>query len=62
MKTKILFLIVFFLSINNAYAKNANAIWYFLAKTSTSITENEDIYVVYGIYTKYANLGIGDKT
>lgn len=62
MKTKIFFLIVFFLSINNAYAKKANAIWYFLARTSTSITENEDISVVYGIYTKYANLGIGDKT
>ena len=64
MKTKILSLIILLCSISSVYAKakTANAIWYFLAKTSTSITENEDISVVYGIYTKYSNLGIADKT
>lgn len=61
MKTKILCLIVLLFSVGNIYAKKANAIWYFLSKTSTSITENNDISVVYGIYTKYADEGIGDQ-
>ncbi|MBE6198404.1 MAG: hypothetical protein E7141_07005 [Rikenellaceae bacterium] len=59
---KFLLLIIISFSISCANAKVANAIWYFLSKTSASITENEDISVVYGIYTKYSNLGIGDKT
>lgn len=63
MTRKILFLyIVLLFSINSVQAKPANAIWYFLAKTSTSITENQDISVLYGIYSKYANEGIGEQT
>lgn len=63
MKTKIVSLVaLLILCFSNVYAKTANAIWYFLSKTSTSITENDDISVVCGIYTKYSNLGIGDKT
>ena len=61
-KAKILLLItILAISISGAYAKPANAIWYFLAKTRASMVENEDISVVYGIYSKYANEGIGDK-
>lgn len=55
MKTKIIFLIVFFLSINNIYAKKANAVWYFLAKTNSSVTQDNNISVQYGIYTRFAN-------
>ena len=63
MTRKILFLyIILLFSINSVQAKPANAIWYFLAKTSTSITENQDISVLYGIYSKYANEGIGEQT
>lgn len=40
---------------NAIHAKKANSVWYFLAKTSSSVTEDENISVQYGIYTKYAN-------
>ena len=40
---------------NVTYAKKANSIWYFLAKTAGSSTEDDNISVQYGIYTKYAN-------
>lgn len=36
-------------------AKKANAVWYFLSKTSTSINEDENLIIQYGIYTKFAN-------
>lgn len=62
MTRKILFFIILLCSISSVQAKTANAIWYFLEKTNSSITENQDISVLYGIYSKYANLGIGDKT
>ena len=49
------------LSCNSLFAKKANAIWYFLAKTEASVCENEHLSVQYGIYTKCAvpeyNLG-----
>lgn len=51
-------LILFILTIgmtNAIQAKKANAIWYFLAKTAASASEDENISVQYGIYTKYAN-------
>ena len=56
MKTKviILFLIALF-SVQTVHAKKAKAIWYFLEKTQSSITEDDNISVQYGIYTKYAN-------
>lgn len=53
----ILFLLLF--CSTSAYSKKANAIWYFLEKTQSSITENNDISIVYGIYTKYANVAQG---
>lgn len=40
---------------NTIYAKKANSVWYFLAKTVESVTENDNISVQYGIYTKFAN-------
>lgn len=56
MRTKViaLFIITLF-SIQSVYAKKAKAIWYFLEKTQTSVTEDNNISVQYGIYTKYAN-------
>lgn len=36
-----------------ASAKKANAKWYFLTQTSSSITEDENIKVEYGFYTRY---------
>lgn len=55
MKTRILILIVLLFSINNVFAKNANAVWYFLAKTQTSVVDDENISIQYGIYTRFAN-------
>ena len=40
---------------NVILAKKANAVWYFLAQSSSSVTQDENISVQYGIYTKYAN-------
>lgn len=40
---------------NTVYAKKANSVWYFLAKTVESVTEDNNISVQYGLYTKYAN-------
>lgn len=40
---------------NTIQAKKANSVWYFLAKTNASVTQDENISVQYGIYTKYAN-------
>lgn len=42
---------------NTIFAKKANAVWYFLAQTSSSVTQDDNISVQYGIYTKYANDG-----
>lgn len=62
MKIKIVFVFLALLCATQSYSKKANAIWYFLEKSNASVTENKDVSIVYGIYTKYANLGIGDKT
>ena len=51
-------IILFFLAFgifHTIYAKKANSVWYFLAKTTASITEDENVKIQYGIYTKYAN-------
>lgn len=44
---------LFFVSFH-VLAKKPNAMWYFLSQTSTSISEDDNIRVQYGIYTKYA--------
>ena len=54
LKIALLFVFVFTLT-NTIQAKKANSVWYFLAKTSASVTQNENISVQYGIYTKFAN-------
>lgn len=53
MKKTILFLLMCGLSMTVS-AKTANAVWYFLTQTSSSINEDENVQVKYGIYTKYA--------
>lgn len=53
-KSVILFLFALVMS-NTIYAKKANSVWYFLAKTVESVTEDDNISVQYGLYTKYAN-------
>lgn len=37
------------------HAKKANAIWYFLAKKQNTVSQDSNINVQYGIYTKFAN-------
>lgn len=59
MKRIAIFIILTLAITNVVNAKKANAIWYFLEKTSTSVTEDENISVQYGIYTKYANEDYG---
>lgn len=53
-KSVILFIFALVMS-NTIYAKKANSVWYFLAKTVESVTEDDNISVQYGIYTKFAN-------
>ena len=50
MKTKLicLFLITLF-SVQPVHAKKAKAIWYFLEKTHTSVTGDDNISIQYGI-------------
>lgn len=55
MKKSIILALLAIVSIQIVNAKKANAIWYFLSKTSSSISQDENISVQYGIYTKYAN-------
>lgn len=55
MKRSVILALLVIASIQIVNAKKANAIWYFLAKTSSSISQDENISVQYGIYTKYAN-------
>ena len=52
---KIVSLLILFTLTLSIQAKKANAIWYFLAKAPSSITQDENISVQYGIYTKFAN-------
>lgn len=40
---------------DTTFAKKANAVWYFLAQASSSVTQDDNVSVLYGIYTKYAN-------
>lgn len=55
---KILFLLLVGLFTTNvAQAKKANSVWYFLEKSATSVSEDSNISVQYGIYTKYAHEG-----
>lgn len=53
-KSIILFMFALVMS-NTIYAKKANSVWYFLAKTVESVTEDDNLSVQYGIYTKFAN-------
>lgn len=55
MKHSLLFIILFALSAITVQAKKANSIWYFLSKSQLSVTQDENISVQYGIYTKFAN-------
>lgn len=48
-------LVLLLATANIAYTKKANSVWYFLAKTNSSVTQDDNISVQYGIYTKYAN-------
>lgn len=57
-KITLLFLLFSMLA-NVVEAKKANAIWYFLAKSNSSVTQDDNISVQYGIYTKYANEDYG---
>lgn len=53
-KSVILFMFALVMS-NAIYAKKANSVWYFLAKTVESVTEDDNISVQYGIYTKFVH-------
>lgn len=55
MKKIITFLVLTLAMTNVIQAKKANSVWYFLAKTNSSVTQDDNISVQYGIYTKYAN-------
>ena len=55
MRKIIIFCVLALAMANTIQAKKANSVWYFLAKTSASVTEDENVSVQYGIYTKYAN-------
>lgn len=59
MKKGIILTLLVFGMFQIIHAKKANAVWYFLEKTSTSVTQDENIDVQYGIYTKYANTDYG---
>ena len=52
---RILFLVFVLVMTSAIQAKKANAVWYFLAKTSSSVTQDDNLSVQYGIYTKYSN-------
>ena len=52
---KIIFFVFALVMANAIQAKKANAMWYFLAKTNSSVTQDDNLSVQYGIYTKYAN-------
>lgn len=56
---RIIFFVFTLVMANAIQAKKANAVWYFLEKTSSSVTQDENISVQYGIYTKYANEDYG---
>lgn len=55
MKRIIIFFVLALTMTNAIYAKKANAVWYFLQKTNSSVAQDENVSVQYGIYTKYAN-------
>lgn len=46
-------------SIQMMDAKKANSVWYFLAKATSSVSEDDNVSVQYGIYTKCANENYG---
>lgn len=54
MKRIVFSIFVCLLLATNASAKKANAIWYFLAPMSSSISEDDNVSVQYSIYTKMA--------
>lgn len=55
MKRIIFLFIVVLVMFDTTFAKKANAVWYFLAQASSSVTQDDNVSVLYGIYTKYAN-------
>ena len=56
MKRVLSFLVIFLIATTNTInAKKANAIWYFLAKKQNAVSQDSNIIVQYGIYTKFAN-------
>lgn len=59
MKKSLVFIMLVLAISNTICAKKANAVWYFLEKASSSVTQDENISVQYGIYTKYANEDYG---
>ena len=44
-----------FITVNAINAKKANAVWYFLAKKQNTVSQDSNVNVQYGIYTKFAN-------
>lgn len=55
MKRYIIFLLLIAGTLQTIHAKKASAVWFFLEKTSTTVSDDENISIQYGIYTKFAN-------
>lgn len=56
---KIVSLLILFTLTLSIQAKKANPIWYFLTKKQNTVSQDSNINVQYGIYTKYANEDYG---
>lgn len=55
MKKHITIISLFLIITVTGSAKKASAMWFFLEKKSTSVIQDDNINVEYGIYTKFAN-------
>lgn len=55
MKKLLSILFLAFITVNAVNAKKANAVWYFLAKKQNTVSQDSNVNVQYGIYTKFAN-------
>lgn len=55
MKKLLSILFLAFITVNAINAKKANAVWYFLAKKQNTVSQDSNVNVLYGIYTKFAN-------
>lgn len=55
MKKLLSILFLAFITVNAINAKKANAVWYFLAKKQNTVSQDSNVNVQYGIYTKFAN-------